>query len=269
MKAEPVLGSLAREGRRRCMRPCRCWKGSAPPAASTATISPSSSSGPSRVGATDASASATSGNWSVFSLPRRDQIRIRGVARGEAGGSTSIRARMPSYLGSNTRSSRASSRSCSLGSVSTASIGLSAVVPPRQRAAGFPAAAGRAREPERPPMRRPEYTGVCRPPGALRTGRDVWQLRRRDRLRRDRRPVSEGAARGHRREGGGRRVRGAGRGRAGQGGGSDGRPAQEPRHGQRSKEDPCKVYGSEDREEAETSLTRCQVSWRVGEKPTV
>ena len=78
------------------MRPCNRWKPVGWPWSSSATISPSSTTGAPNVAAHAASAATSSGNCVDFSLPFRDHIRT--CAGGP--GSTSTMARMPSYLGS-------------------------------------------------------------------------------------------------------------------------------------------------------------------------
>jgi hypothetical protein len=78
------------------MRPWSFWKPAASPRVSSATISPSSTTGPSSVAAHAASAPTISGNCADFSLPFRDHRRTSGG--GPA--STSTMARMPSYFGS-------------------------------------------------------------------------------------------------------------------------------------------------------------------------
>ena len=88
--------------RRRCapltwMRPCSRWNPAGRPRASSATISPSMSSGASKRRASGSSARTTAGNCAVFSLPSRDQSRMSG--RGLPG-ATWTSARMPSYFGS-------------------------------------------------------------------------------------------------------------------------------------------------------------------------
>ena len=82
------------------MRPCSFWNPAGRPLSSSATISPSMSSGARSVRASGSSARITAGNCEVFSLPRRDQMRISG--RGLPG-ATWTSARMPSYFGSKSR----------------------------------------------------------------------------------------------------------------------------------------------------------------------
>ena len=172
-----LVGVAAAEGRpRRCMRPWMRSNGSGPPAASTATISPSSTTGPGSPAASAASPPATSGNCAVFSLPRRDQIRTCGSSapgprRPPGAGETSTRARMPSYFRSKTRSPRPSSRSWADSSTETASIGRSAAVSARHdgpRSAAARGARRRARpagtpsDPVRSPIGRPGYPPAAR-----------------------------------------------------------------------------------------------------------